>query len=60
MVDGRLFDVAADMAEIGNRGTPAPRFYWERHRNGQVFGLEFGPTVPSHCPKGGAHAFHAH
>ncbi|GAB3730377.1 amidohydrolase family protein [Luteimonas pelagia] len=60
MVDGRLFDVAAGMAEIGNRGTPAPSFYWQRHGAGQSFGLQFGPTVPSHCPKGGAHALHGH
>ena len=30
MVDGRLFDVAADMAEIGNRSEAAPVFPWQR------------------------------
>ncbi|MCM2335556.1 MAG: amidohydrolase family protein, partial [Pseudomonas sp.] len=53
MVDGRLFDVDADMAELGNRGEAAPNFYWQRHRDGQTFGLEFGPTAVCHCPKGG-------
>ena len=52
MVDGRLFDVAADMAEIGNDATPEPNFYWQRHRDGQTFGTEFGPTAVCHCPKG--------
>lgn len=56
MVDGRLFDVAADMAEIGNRKEAAPEFYWQRHREGQTFGTQFGPTAVCHCPKGdGAH-----
>ncbi|HEU4774042.1 MAG TPA: amidohydrolase family protein [Lysobacter sp.] len=56
MVDGRLFDVAADMAEIGNRREAAPNFYWQRHREGQTFGSQFGPTAVCHCPKGdGAH-----
>lgn len=44
MVDGRLFDVAADMAEIGNQAVPAPEFYWQRHGGGQPFGEAFGPT----------------
>lgn len=57
MVDGRLFDVDADMAEIGHRKAPAPEFYWQRHRDGQTFGTEFGPTAVCHCPKG--HAGHA-
>lgn len=35
MVDGRLFDVAKDMAEIGNRGEAAPVFHWQRDRDGQ-------------------------
>lgn len=61
MVDGRLFDVDADMAEIGNRGEAAPEFYWQRHRDGQTFGLEFGPTAICHCPKGhGAPGGHVH
>lgn len=60
MVDGRLFDVDADMAEVGHRNTPAPEFYWQRHRDGQTFGTEFGPTAVCHCPKGHAgHAAHA-
>lgn len=53
MVNGRLFDVDADMAEVGNRAVPAPTFYWHRHRDGQSFGVEYGPTVPCHCPKSG-------
>ncbi|AWV08661.1 amidohydrolase family protein [Marilutibacter maris] len=61
MVDGRLFDVDADMAEVGNHGEAAPRFYWQRHRDGQTFGLEFGPTAICHCPKGhGAPGGHVH
>jgi adenine deaminase len=61
MVDGRLFDVDADMVEIGNREEAAPQFYWQRHRDGQTFGLEFGPTAVCHCPKGHAgHAGHTH
>ncbi|MCF7222177.1 amidohydrolase family protein [Marilutibacter chinensis] len=61
MVDGRLFDVDADMAEIGNRGEAAPQFYWQRHRDGQTFGVEFGPTAICHCPKGhGAPGGHVH
>ena len=59
MVDGRLFDVDADMAEIGNKGEKAPHFYWQRHRDGQTFGLEYGPTAVCHCPKG-AHFGHDH
>lgn len=58
MVDGRLFDVDADMAEVGNRGEKPPVFYWQRHRDGQTFGVEFGPTAVCHCPKG--HGAHAH
>ena len=59
MVDGRLFDVDADMAEIGNAGEKAPNFYWQRHRDGQTFGVEFGPTAVCHCPKGD-HGGHRH
>ncbi|MGY0799961.1 amidohydrolase family protein [Lysobacter sp. A286] len=58
MVDGRLFDVDADMTEIGNDQTPEPNFYWQRHRDGQTFGTEFGPTAVCHCPKG--HGAHVH
>ncbi|GAB3755568.1 amidohydrolase family protein [Lysobacter olei] len=58
MVDGRLFDVDADMAEVGNQGEKAPNFYWQRHRDGQTFGLEYGPTAVCHCPKG--HGAHVH
>lgn len=54
MVNGRLFDVDADMAEIGNREVKAPTFYWQRHRDGRSFGAEYGPTVPCHCPKSDA------
>ena len=53
MVNGRLFDVDADMAEVGNRAVPAPTFYWQRHRDGHAFGIEYGPTMPCHCPKSG-------
>jgi imidazolonepropionase-like amidohydrolase/Tol biopolymer transport system component len=57
MVNGRLFDVDADMAEIGNRATPAPEFYWQRHGgSGVTYGIEYGPTAPCHCPKSGMHA----
>ena len=58
MVDGRLFDVDADMAEIGHRGEKAPNFYWQRHRDGQTFGVEYGPTAICHCPKGGGAHVH--
>jgi Tol biopolymer transport system component/imidazolonepropionase-like amidohydrolase len=53
MVNGRLFDVDADMAEIGNQAVPAPTFYWQRHGDGRTFGLEYGPTASCHCPKSG-------
>ena len=55
MVNGRLFDVDKDMAEIGNRAVPAPEFYWQHHRAGRSFGIEYGPTAPCHCPKSAAH-----
>ena len=55
MVDGRLFDVDADMAEIGNRAVPAPTFYWQHHGSGRQFGVEFGPTGVGHCPKSHQH-----
>ncbi len=53
MVNGRLFDIDADMAEVGGRARPAPEFYWQRHADGQTFGLQFGPTAVCHCPKSG-------
>jgi len=53
MVNGRLFDVDADMAEIGGKQRPAPEFYWQRHGDGRTFGIEFGPTATCHCPKSG-------
>lgn len=53
MVNGRLFDVDADMAEIGNRAVPAPTFYWQRHQDAHGYGVEYGPTMPCHCPKSG-------
>ncbi|MGY3266809.1 amidohydrolase family protein [Lysobacter sp. HA35] len=40
MVDGRLFDVDADMKEIGGRNTPAPVFFWQRGQDGRSFGQE--------------------
>jgi Tol biopolymer transport system component/imidazolonepropionase-like amidohydrolase len=56
MVDGRLFDLKADMAEVGGRGAPAPEFYWQRHADGNGFGIQYGPTGACHCPKSAAHA----
>jgi hypothetical protein len=38
MVNGRLFDVAADMKEIGGRNAPAPVFFWQRGSDGRSFG----------------------
>ena len=58
MVNGRLFDVNADMAEVGGRQRPAPEFYWQRHRDGRSYGIQYGPTAPCHCPKSGT--LHAH
>ncbi len=55
MVNGRLFDVDADMKEIGHHNTPAPTFYWQRQSAGQSRGIEYGPTAPCHCPKSAAH-----
>jgi Tol biopolymer transport system component/imidazolonepropionase-like amidohydrolase len=55
MVNGRLFDVNADMAEIGHQSAPAPEFYWQRHRDGRTFGIEYGPSAPCHCPKSAVH-----
>jgi Tol biopolymer transport system component/imidazolonepropionase-like amidohydrolase len=52
-VNGRVFDVDADMAEVGGKQRKAPEFYWQRHHDGQTFGLEYGPTAPCHCPKSG-------
>jgi Tol biopolymer transport system component/imidazolonepropionase-like amidohydrolase len=53
MVNGRLFDIDADMAEVGGRARAAPEFYWQRHGDGQTFGVQFGPTAVCHCPKSG-------
>jgi len=52
-VNGRVFDVDADMAEVGGKQRPAPQFYWQRHAEGRSFGIEYGPTAPCHCPKSG-------
>ena len=52
-INGRVFDVDADMAEVGGQQRPAPTFYWQRHRDGHTFGVEFGPTAVCHCPKSG-------
>ena len=57
-VNGRVFDVDADMAEVGGKGRKAPEFYWQRHHEGRTFGIEYGPTAPCHCPKSGT--IHAH
>lgn len=60
MVNGRLFDVDADMAEVGGKQRTAPQFYWQRHADGQTFGVEFGPTASCHCPKSGMGLGHDH
>ena len=52
-VNGRVFDVDADMAEVGGKQRKAPEFYWQRHHEGRTFGIEYGPTAPCHCPKSG-------
>lgn len=52
MVNGRLFDVDADMAEVGGLQRPAPEFFWQRHAEAVEFGSQYGPTAPCHCPKG--------
>ena len=57
-VNGRVFDVDADMAEVGGLQRKAPEFYWQLHQPGQNFGIEYGPTAPCHCPKSGT--VHAH
>lgn len=57
-VNGRVFDVDADMAEVGGQGRAAPEFYWQRHRDGRSFGIEFGPTAMCHCPKSGTRHHH--
>ena len=57
-VNGRVFDVDADMAEVGGKQRKAPEFYWQRHRDGHSFGIEYGPTAMCHCPKSGIR--HAH
>ncbi|HET7266683.1 MAG TPA: amidohydrolase family protein, partial [Oleiagrimonas sp.] len=44
MVDGRLFDVAEDMAEIGNQAVPAPTFFWQAHGVAEPLGLSHGPA----------------
>jgi hypothetical protein len=57
-VNGRVFDVDADMAELGGKQRKAPEFHWQRHRDGHGFGAEFRPTAMCHCPKSGIR--HAH
>ena len=57
-VNGRVFDVDADMAEVGGKQRKAPEFYWQRHRDGRSYGAEYGPTAMCHCPKSGIR--HAH
>ncbi|MBN8481235.1 MAG: PD40 domain-containing protein [Xanthomonadales bacterium] len=57
-VNGRVFDVDADMAEVGGLGRKAPEFYWQHHRDGRTFGIEYGPTAPCHCPKSGTTHVH--
>lgn len=59
MVNGRLFDVDANMQEIGNRNTPSPTFYWQLHKPAQGYGIEYGPSAPCHCPKSAVHR-HSH
>jgi len=55
MVNGRLFDVDANMKEIGHKEAPEPTFYWQRLEAGQSVGVEYGPTAPCHCPKSAVH-----
>ena len=57
-VNGRLFDVDENMAEVGGLGRKAPTFYWQMHQPGQHAGIEYGPTAPCHCPKSGT--VHSH
>ncbi|HET9032511.1 MAG TPA: amidohydrolase family protein [Dokdonella sp.] len=57
-INGRVFDIDADMAEVGGKNRPAPEFYWQRHHEGRTFGIEYGPTAPCHCPKSGT--LHSH
>lgn len=57
-VNGRVFDVDGDMAEVGGRQRKAPEFYWQRHRDGHSFGVEYGPTAMCHCPKSGVRHTH--
>ena len=57
-VNGRVFDVDADMAEVGGKQRKAPEFYWQRHRDGRSFGVEYGPTAMCHCPKSGTRHVH--
>jgi imidazolonepropionase-like amidohydrolase len=52
-VNGRVFDVDADMAEVGGKQRKSPKFYWERNREGRLFGAQFGPTGECLCPKSG-------
>lgn len=56
MVDGRLFDLSKDMAEIGGLNAPAPEFFWQRDQGARGFGIEYGPTGACHCPKSGLHS----
>jgi Tol biopolymer transport system component/imidazolonepropionase-like amidohydrolase len=57
-VNGRVFDVDADMAEVGGLQRKAPEFYWQHHRDGRTYGIEYGPTAPCHCPKSGTTHVH--
>jgi imidazolonepropionase-like amidohydrolase len=47
MVDGRLFDVEKDMAEVGGLNAKAPEFFWHRQADGVVFS-EGGTEAHSH------------
>jgi hypothetical protein len=38
MVDGRLFDVEKDMAEVGGLNAKAPEFFWQRQGDSSTFG----------------------
>ena len=49
MVNGRLFDVDNDMAEIGGRNAPAPEFYWQRH--GAAAATAAGIVAPSEASR---------
>ncbi|MGB0134930.1 amidohydrolase family protein [Dokdonella sp.] len=58
VINGRVFDIDADMAEVGGKGRKAPEFYWQQHQDGRTYGIEYGPTASCHCPKSGTRHVH--